>query len=178
MLVDLFPLHQGTPGTNGWFSGTIALSAAQKSALLSGLAYVNLHTVNNGGGEVRGQLVPIVLQSTLDGASERPNPVVTDGTGYARLALLGKQLSFGLSYRGLGSTAQMAHIHGPAGPEGFAGVLVDLAPFAAPFGTSGLILGGTTLTDSQLAALVDGLTYFNIHTVNNGGGEVRGQILP
>ena len=178
VLVDLFPLHQGTPGTNGWFSGTIALSAAQKSALLSGLAYVNLHTVNNGGGEVRGQLVPVVLQSTLNGASERPNPVVTDGTGYARLALLGKQLSFGLNYRALGSAAQMAHIHGPAGPEGFAGVLVDLAPFSAPFGTSGIILGSTELSDSQLAAVVDGLTYFNIHTVNNGGGEVRGQIVP
>lgn len=178
VLVDLFPLHQGAPGTNGFFAGSVTLSAAQKSALLSGLTYVNLHTVNNGGGELRGQLVPVVLQSTLDGASERPTPVVTAGSGFGRLALLGRQLSFGVRYGELVSVAQMAHIHGPSGPEGAAGVMVDLAPFAAPFGTSGLIQGSALLTDSQLAAMVDGLTYFNIHTANNGGGEIRGQILP
>jgi hypothetical protein len=40
--------------------------------------------------------------------------------------------------------------------------------------------GGTTA--SAEAALVtgieDGMTYFNIHTVNNGGGEIRSQLFP
>lgn len=178
VLVDLLPLHQGTPSTSGTFAGTVKLTASQKASLLSGLTYVNLHTVNNGGGELRGQLLPIVMQSSLSGAAERPTPVVTPGNGYARLTLLGRQLSFGLRYNDLGSAAQLAHIHGPAGPEGFAGVLVDLAPFAGTFGTSGLIRGSVSLDDSSLAAIADGLTYFNIHTVNNGGGEIRGQITP
>jgi hypothetical protein len=40
-------------------------------------------------------------------------------------------------------------------------------------------MGGTaTLTPDQIAALVDGLTYANIHTTNHPAGEIRGQIQP
>jgi len=37
---------------------TIVLSAAQEADLFNGRYYLNVHTVNNGGGEVRGFLVP------------------------------------------------------------------------------------------------------------------------
>ena len=33
-----------------------------------------------------------------------------------------------------------------------------------------------TLTDAQIADLVAGKWYFNIHTAANPGGEVRGQV--
>jgi hypothetical protein len=45
----------------------IALTAAQKADLLNGKYYINIHTVNNGGGEIRGFLVPVApTQVPLD----------------------------------------------------------------------------------------------------------------
>ena len=56
--------------------------------------------------------------------------------------------------------------------------MVNLAPVnGGSFGQSGIFSGTVELTAEQLAALVDGLTYINIHTEANGGGEIRGQIL-
>ncbi len=83
-----------------------------------------------------------------------------------------------VTYDGLTGVPTMAHIHGPAAPGQNAGVLVDLAPFnGGSFGTSGMFSGTAMLTPSQLAALLDGLTYINIHTPGYGAGEIRGQIV-
>ncbi len=38
--------------------------------------------------------------------------------------------------------------------------------------------GGVDTYNEAVAAILGGDTYFNVHTVNNGGGEVRGQIIP
>ncbi len=58
----LFPLTRSsslaTGGTNT--TAPISLSAAQVTQLNNGQFYVNLHTVNNGGGELRGFIVPAV----------------------------------------------------------------------------------------------------------------------
>ena len=60
-----------------------------------------------------------------------------------------------------------------------AGVMFTLQPFAVGgFGPSGIISGSQQLAPEQLAAMVDGLTYVNIHTEANSGGEIRGQIGP
>jgi hypothetical protein len=34
------------------------------------------------------------------------------------------------------------------------------------------------LTDAQVADLMSGKDYVNIHTAQNKGGEIRGQIMP
>jgi len=47
-----------------------------------------------------------------------------------------------------------------------------------PSGTSGTISGSLTLDNATLSAIVDGLSYVNIHTEINTGGEIRGQITP
>jgi hypothetical protein len=39
------------------------------------------------------------------------------------------------------------------------------------------IKGEATLTDAQAADLAAGRMYFNIHTMMNGGGEIRGQMM-
>ena len=66
----------------------------------------------------------------------------------------------------------MAHFHGPAAPGVAAGVAVPLAaPLASP------INGMATLTDGQIGDLRAGLWYINIHTAQNPGGEIRGQLL-
>jgi len=48
-----FPVVGGTSGT---ISGTLPITAAQIAQIRGGLGYINIHTTNFGGGEIRGQL--------------------------------------------------------------------------------------------------------------------------
>ena len=65
----LFTLTRSTNAvTGGTFTGpsnAITLTAAQKTDLFNGKYYVNIHTANNGGGELRGFLVPVPEPGTL-----------------------------------------------------------------------------------------------------------------
>ncbi len=178
VLINLAPFNGGSFGTNGSLSGSVVLTPAQKAMVLAGQTYVNVHTAVNPGGEMRGQVAPVLMQASLNGANERPTPVSTPATGLGSLSLVGNKLSFNVTYRGLKQTATAAHIHGAAGPEATAVVMVDLAPFnGGGFGTAGSFAGTATLTAAQLAAVVDGLTYLNVHTGVHPGGEMRGQIF-
>ena len=49
-----FTLLSGSPKT-----GTVVLSASQETSLLAGELYVNIHSTNFSGGEIRGQIIPI-----------------------------------------------------------------------------------------------------------------------
>jgi CHRD domain len=113
----------------------------------------------------------INFKADLSGASEVP-PVMSAGKGSATASLdtATKMLTWTVTYSGLTPTA--AHIHGPAGPGANAGVLVPLgnAPFPNP------IKGSATLTDAQISDLEAGQTYINLHTADNKGGEIRGQL--
>jgi hypothetical protein len=178
VMIDLAPYHIGPFGpTNGTMAGRIVLTAPQKSALVSGLTYVNVHSAAHTGGEIRGQIAPVLLQTSLSGANERPNPVISTGSGSGIFTLVRDQLSFNITYRDLLSTATASHIHGPATAFQSAGVLINFAPFnGGAYGVSGGLAGTTSLVSSNLASVIDGLTYFNFHTTNNQPGEIRGQI--
>ena len=167
----LFPLT-GATGTEGTLSGTHTLTLAELQAITNGLAYVNIHTPNHGGGEIRGQIVPLQLTATLNGASEVPAGTST-ATGTASLTLIGSQWSYVVRYSGLAGTATAAHIHGPADAAHSAGVLV---PLNTPAGNSGSLSGTLSLTPQVLANVLAGMTYINIHSTTNPGGEIRGQI--
>jgi hypothetical protein len=69
----------------------------------------------------------------------------------------------------------MAHIHGPADTTISTGVII---PLNTPSGTSGNISGTVSLNPTNMAYLLAGLTYINIHSTSNGLGEIRGQIYP
>jgi glucose/arabinose dehydrogenase/plastocyanin len=179
VVISLVPFSGGPLNKQGIFSCVVLLTGEQKAMILSGQTYVNVHTVNHPAGEIRGQIAPVLMQIALNGANEVPNPVTTDGTGLGTLALVGNQLTFNLGYQGLSSAATAAHIHGPATAAQTAGVLVDLAPFnGGALGIEGRFSGTITLTPDQLASVIDGLTYVNIHTSTHPGGEMRGQIVP
>lgn len=111
---------------------------------------------------------------SLTGAQEVP-PVLTAATGSASVTvnLTTGAVSVTGSYNNFATNATAAHIHGSAQRGRNAGVMLGLAISG---GTSGTISGGGTLTPAQLASLRDGLTYVNVHTMANGGGELRGQI--
>jgi plastocyanin len=179
VLIDLAPFNGDGFGMEGVLSGQVILSPEHKVMLLEGRTYVNVHTQQNPPGEIRGQIAPVVHQIKLTGAKERPDPVETPGHGFGTLLLVGNQLSFHIDYTGLTEPATAAHIHGPAGADTPAGVLVGLEDHApAGFGSAGTLVGSVTLTPDQLAWLLDRQTYINIHTPTHPPGEIRGQIIP
>ncbi len=87
----------------------------------------------------------------------------------------------------LSSSANNSHIHGPTAANfGFngtanfsqtAGVLFNLTR-SSNLPTGGTIGQSFTLTPAQQADLFNGKYYINIHTANNGGGELRGFLVP
>lgn len=55
-----FPLtHTSTSASSGTISNIVTLTAAQATNLYNGKFYLNIHTALNGGGEIRGFLVPV-----------------------------------------------------------------------------------------------------------------------
>lgn len=61
LLFDLLPIHfAAAPGKGGVLFGSVVYPATQVPNLLAGLNYVNIHTATNAGGEIRGQLIPVI----------------------------------------------------------------------------------------------------------------------
>lgn len=105
-----------------------------------------------------------------DGLQETP-PVTTNATGLGAFTVntVANTIHYRITHANLSSAENNAHIHGfsPAGAA--SGVL-----FSLPLGTPKC--GVITFAEGQQANILAGLTYVNIHTVANGGGEIRGQI--
>lgn len=113
----------------------------------------------------------ITFKAALDGATEVP-AVTSDGKGSATVTLdtATKTATWKVDYSGLSGPATAAHIHGPAGPGTNAGVEVPLTIGASP------LTGSSTLTDAQVADLIGGKDYINIHTAAHPPGEIRGYL--
>ena len=109
---------------------------------------------------------------TLDAKSEvPPNASTATGTADVDYDPATKKLSWKLTYSGLTGPAMAAHFHGPAEAGKNAGVAVAI-PGIATSPTE----GSATLTDAQAADFTSGKYYVNVHTAQNPGGEIRGQV--
>lgn len=176
--IGLSPYHLGPLSTSGVFAGAVTLTPAQRNMVLSGQTYFNIHTAANPPGEARGQIATVLMVAAADGPAERPTPIISTGNALGLFALVADQLHLNITYRNLSGTVSDAHIHGPASTTATAGVLVGLSGFAVGgFGASGTMAGTTALSAANLASLIDGLTYINLHTAANPSGEIRGQIV-
>jgi hypothetical protein len=113
------------------------------------------------------------LKASLDGKQEVPATAST-GKGAAEITVndATKEVSWNVTYEGLSGDVIAAHIHGPAAAGANAGVLINfgMPPFKSP------ITGKATATDAQIADIMAGRTYVNLHTPANKAGEIRGQI--
>ena len=145
--------------------------------------------------------IPITFEATLAGANEVP-PVVSPGTGLATVILdaAAETLQINVTFSDLTSNTVAAHIHccAPLGTN--VGVATTVPAFPGfPLGvTSGtyssqvfdltqpliynpafVTLQGGTVAGAEaslIAGMQAGLTYLNIHTMTNMGGEIRGQL--
>jgi hypothetical protein len=177
VMINLAPFNGGEFGTNGTLAGSVQLTPEQLATILEGRTYVNVHTDAHGGGEIRGQIIPSVLNTVLLGASERPASVHASARGSGVFLLAGDRLAVNETYAGLSAAAVAAHIHSPADTAGAAPVAVNFASLNTEgFGTNGAFAGTVTLTPDQLSALADRLSYMNVHTSTHQGGEIRGQL--
>jgi hypothetical protein len=119
-----------------------------------------------------------LFHAKLSGANERPTPVTTAGTGTGLLALDGLTATYVVSYQNLSSAPSAYHLHGLGTAEQAVGVKFGLMPSGALSAAGGLFVGQNAVDQATADGIADGQTYFNIHTAANGGGEIRGQVLP
>ena len=146
---------------------------------------------------------PMTFIANLSGANENPANA-SQGTGLATIVLdpVAQTLQVNATFSGLGSNDTMAHIHcceAVPGANLNIGVATTVPAFPGfPLGvTSGTyssavfdltqsliynpafvtLEGGLPQAEAALIGGIEGgLTYFNIHTVNIGSGEIRGPL--
>jgi len=120
------------------------------------------------------QAQTVKFTADLSGKNESP-AIKSDGTGTASATLDGatRKLTWEITFWGLSGPMTAAHFHGPADATKNAGVAVPIAKAGDPAPYK----GSATLTPEQMADLMAGRWYVNIHTAANPPGEIRGQVL-
>lgn len=115
------------------------------------------------------------VSGTFSGAQEIP-AVTTSATGTysATFDKASRELRYTVTFSGLTPTAGHLHLGGPTEK----GPVFQPFPFnnATSNGYESPIIGTTTLTPAQATALLANGIYANLHTVANGGGEIRANL--
>lgn len=146
---------------------------------LAGKIYVNVHTMNNPNGEIRGQLMHSGLRARFSGSQEAP-PVTngTTGAGSFQLSADLGALKYDIAVCGLSGPVAFAHFH--LGAPGQSGNNIRTIPFTGNV-ASGVWRASDVnepLARDYVDRLLNGGLYVNIHTAANINGETRGQIVP
>lgn len=141
--------HSNRPGVVGIIAAAVLSLAACSSAPYGNMANV-----------------------TLSGDQEVP-AVKTAASGGGTITInADKSVSGSVSTTGVAGT--VAHIHlAPAGKNG--PVIVPLAKIGD---NTWSVPAGAMLTDAQYQAYKAGELYVNVHSAENKGGEIRGQLKP
>ncbi len=173
----LFPLTASDDGLSFSVPEDTVLTADQQAQFLNGGMYLNVHTADNPGGEIRGQIIPDgieVIRSALSGDQEVP-PVQSSGSATGVITVnRATGAIWATVVTDLPEAATMAHIHqGAARTNG--PVVIGLTQDAENPDTW-RSAAGDTLGEDSLAVIDTAGLYFNVHTASNPGGEVRGQI--
>jgi hypothetical protein len=112
------------------------------------------------------------MRIVLSGDQEVP-PVKTMASGSAMIRI-NPDMTVGGKVTTAGIAGTMAHIHlGAPGANG---------PVQVPLVRDGdngwMVPGGSKLTEAQYKAFQAGNLYVNVHSAENKGGELRGQLKP
>jgi hypothetical protein len=139
--------------------------------------------------DITGIIEGAEFSADLTGAAERPDPVTTAATGDAFFDIEGQTIRYLIEVEDIDDVT-LAHIHngdddtaGPIVVELFNAAgnpvsftdrdeLIEGSFTAADFDAG----GGITTIDALIDAMEAGTVYVNVHTSDNPGGEIRGQI--
>jgi len=132
------------------------------------------------------------FRADMRASNEVPaNASTGTGTFVATLDTSTNVFTYDITFSGLTTNVTLGHIHGPAAAGVNASATINFGTLPGATFTTGVTSGtahgvvtltaATTITaaingDSLKKLLFAGLTYANIHTTQNGGGEIRGQI--
>ena len=153
----------------------MSLPGQTKRVFLITIATVSVAAVTGCGmmnGMMNKQSNMVAFTTQLRASNEVPVNAST-GTGSVD-AVLNKDSNlfrWKVNYSGLSGPATAGHFHGPAAVGANAGVAL---PWPTPISSS--MEGSATLTPAQVADLMAGRWYANVHTAANPGGELRGQM--
>ena len=161
-------------GPVNWSGSTLPLSAGQIADLQAGDWYVNVHTIDNPNGEIRGAILarPNQFGARLNAGQEVPvNGTTATGTATATLNANGT-LTYNVSVTGMTGTA--AHFHEAPFGSGVPGS-IEVVLSGGPTTWSGTSL---PLAADQIEKLQTKQWYVNVHSVAFPGGQIRGQVVP
>lgn len=160
---------------------------------LSALAMIGLVACDDDSTEPKTVNNTVIFTATMTPGAEVPAVTGSTGTGTftAVLDTVTNIMTYDITFGGLSSNVTVGHIHGPAdataatspiltfnnanGQQFTTGATSGTAHGTALL-TSASALSTTVKGDSLKKLLFAGKTYANIHTGNNTGGEIRGQI--
>lgn len=165
------------------------INADQIAMLFERGLYVNVHTANFPGGEIRGQLVPeanATYFTRLEGFNERDadGPVRTEAWGAVIVERRKSEITLSGSFAGLGSNlateiAGGVHIH-EAMVDGTGPVRFIVDTMIGDDNRSGMFHASVNtfeLESSVATALNMGKLYVNVHSQEYMAGEIRGHLL-
>jgi hypothetical protein len=177
---------------NGDFGGSFTLTDAEQVLLEDGGLYINLHTQDFNGGELRGQVAveledDVVATGLVMSEVQQVGAVVPDGPATGMFDVIYDDATNALTISGSfsdltsdllpvgntdaeGNPQSAIHLHNAlAGANG---------PIVRNFTVdpSGSFFGDFILTEEEEALLLDDAFYVNLHTADFGSGELRGQV--
>jgi hypothetical protein len=103
-----------------------------------------------------------------------PNSSPARGSAEVTLDTTTRELTWRVSFTNLTAPLTAMHFHGPAAPNANAGIVI---PIPASPAQASIVNGAATVTEQQMADILAGRYYVNVHTPNNPGGEIRGQVV-
>lgn len=189
-----------------WSSSSDAIATVSQAGVVTGVTPGTATITATSNGKTGTATVTVnsktvTFSVTMSPANEPPglagNPTGS-GTFNATLDTTTNVFTWNGTFSGLTSNVNNGHIHGPflPGATGTAGVILNFNPSSTPGATfvglnsanAGSVTGSVVLNaalaltaqingDSLKKLLLAGAAYVNIHTVTNGGGEIRAQLV-
>lgn len=182
-------IHTGFAGTSGGIAVTLEADATTAGRFnaptgasvtltdyAAGKLYFNVHSADFTGGHIREQIEPSgvqVLGVEISGEQVATTPISGDGTATAYVTVdeTSGAVDAVLDLHNIADSSN-AHIH-----DGIAGVTGGVIQgFTGSAGDTTWTISGETLSPANLAKLLAGETYINVHTDAVGSGAARGQI--
>lgn len=170
-------LEQGDEANEWQVPDGSSLTESQVSELLAGDYYVDVHTLVNPNGEVRGQLLlntHEVVAVELDSDNEVPAVLSNArGRGFVFIDHAERTVDINATATDL-NNASAAHVH-----QGYAGISGDILFELEPTASDTWQTGDTqALENTEYQSLLAGELYINVHSSTYPNGELRGQIDP